>query len=109
MTDWFPRPGEISSAGGRARMTWVMFDFGGVICTPQPEQDLAALAGVAGVGVAEFWDAYWPSRRAYDAAALTAETFWQDVAGRLGTSFTRSRIGELVRLAIASWAHLRDR
>lgn len=87
-------------------MSWVMFDFGGVICTPQPEEDLAALAAVAGVSVADFWGAYWPSRRAYDAAELTAVTFWQDVAGRLDTSFTGTKIGELVRLDIASWAHL---
>lgn len=89
-------------------MTWVMFDFGGVICTPQPQQDLAALAGAAGVSAAQFWAAYWPSRRAYDAAGLTAETFWQDVAGRLGTSFSGAQIAELVRLDIASWAHLRE-
>jgi putative hydrolase of the HAD superfamily len=89
-------------------MSWVMFDFGGVICTPQPAEDLAALAAVAGVSVGEFWAAYWPSRRAYDEAALTAETYWQDVAGRLGTSLRAAQVNELVRLDIASWAHLRE-
>src|SRR5204862_2412628 len=38
----------------------------------------------------------------------SAETFWQDVAGRLGRSFTRAQIAELVRLDIASWSHLRE-
>jgi putative hydrolase of the HAD superfamily len=85
----------------------VMFDFGGVICTPQPQEDLAALAAVAGVSVADFRAAYWPGRRAYDEAALTATGYWQDVAGRLGVTFTGARIGELIRLDIASWAHLR--
>ena len=87
-------------------MSWVMFDFGGVICTPQPEQDLAALAACAGVSIAEFWDAYWPSRLAYDQAALTAAAFWHDVAGRLGTSFTGAQVSDLVRLDIVSWSHL---
>lgn len=87
-------------------MSWVMFDFGGVICTPQPDEDLAAMAAVAGVTVPEFWSAYWPGRPAYDAAELTAVTYWQGAASLLGTRFTTSQINELVQLDIASWAHL---
>jgi putative hydrolase of the HAD superfamily len=87
-------------------MSWVMFDFGGVICTPQPDEDLAAMAAVAGVTVPEFWSAYWPGRPAYDAAELTAVTYWQGIAALLGRSFSTAQIGELVRLDIASWAHL---
>lgn len=89
-------------------MTWVMFDYGGVICTPQPDRDVAALAAVAGVSVADFTSGYWPFRPAYDAADLTAEGYWQAVAGRLGRSFTRSQIAELARLDIASWSHMQQ-
>jgi putative hydrolase of the HAD superfamily len=90
-------------------MSWVLFDFGGVICTPQPDEDLAALAATAGpVSVADFRNAYWPSRIAYDLAALTAAQFWQDVARRLGQTFTPAQVGELIRLDIASWEHLRE-
>ena len=87
-------------------MTWVMFDYGGVICTPQPDDDLAALAAVAGMSIAEFGSGYWLFRPAYDAADLTAEGYWQAVAGHQGRSFTAGQIGELVRLDIASWSHL---
>src|SRR5215469_3250958 len=87
-------------------MSWVVFDFGGVIGTPQPEEDVAAMAVAAGVTTAEFGRAYWPPRFAYDIGELSAETFWQDVAGRLGRSFTRIQIAELVRLDVASWSHL---
>jgi putative hydrolase of the HAD superfamily len=89
-------------------VSWVMFDFGGVLCTPQPQEDLAALAAVAGVSIAELWNAYWPLRPAYDAADLTLVTYWQGVAGRLGRSFSEAQIGELSRLDVASWAHLRE-
>jgi putative hydrolase of the HAD superfamily len=98
----------MSFTGGKGNMSWVMFDFGGVICTPQPEQDLAALAACAGVSVAEFWAAYWSSRQAYDTAALSAVTYWQDVAGRLGTSFSDAQVAGLIRLDIVSWGHLRE-
>ena len=86
-------------------MSWVVFDFGGVIVTPQPEEDVAALAAAAGVTTAEFGLGYWPPRFAYDIGELSGETFWQDVAGRLGRSFTRPQIAELVALDIASWSH----
>ena len=89
-------------------MAWVMFDFGGVICTPQPEQDVAALAATAGTTAGEFAAAYWPSRRAYDAAALTTAAYWHDVARRLGTSFTAAQVAGLTRLDVASWQHLQD-
>ena len=71
-------------------MSWVVFDFGGVISTPQPEEDVAALAAAAAVCPAGFSRAYWPPRFAYDIGELSAETFWQDVAGRLGRSFSRA-------------------
>src|SRR5215472_12003796 len=87
-------------------MSWVVFDFGGVIGTQQPEEDVAAMAAAAGVTTAEFDRAYWPPRFAYDIGELSAETFWLDIADRLGRSFTRLQIAELIRLDIASWSHL---
>jgi putative hydrolase of the HAD superfamily len=93
-------------ATGGNGMSWVMFDYGGVICTPQPDADVAAMAAVAGVSVAQFASGYWPFRPGYDAADLTAEAYWQAVAGHVGGSVTGSQIAELVRLDIASWSHL---
>jgi putative hydrolase of the HAD superfamily len=107
VANWFPHPGISFNPGEGFSVLWVVFDFGGVICVPQPDADLAALAAAAGAAsVADFWAAYWPSRPAYDQALLTAAEFWQDVARRLGRSFTGPQIGELVRLDIASWMHL---
>jgi len=87
-------------------MSWVVFDFGGVIGRQQPEEDVAAMAAAAEVTAAEFDRAYWPPRFAYDIGELSAEIFWRDVADRLGRSFTRPQIAELIRLDIASWSHL---
>jgi putative hydrolase of the HAD superfamily len=87
-------------------MTWIMFDYGEVISRPQPQQDLAALAGVAGVTVARLHDAYWAPRPGYDSAELTAAAYWQDVGRRLGRSWDGDQIGELARLDVASWLHL---
>lgn len=88
--------------------TWVVFDYGGVICTPQPEGDVALLAAAAGVPVPDFQSAYWAYRLSWDRAELDGTTYWHKVAAALGLSFSMAQIAELTRLDIASWLHLRD-
>ncbi|MBO0775913.1 MAG: HAD family phosphatase, partial [Actinobacteria bacterium] len=69
-------------------MSWVVFDYGGVISQHQPAQDVARLARVAGCPVADFTAAYWAYRLAYDMADLDGGTYWQKVASALGRPFT---------------------
>ena len=92
----------------QARSTWVVFDYGGVICTPQPDGDVALLAAAAGVPVPDFQSAYWAYRLSWDRAELDGTTYWHKVAAALGLSFSMAQIAELTRLDIASWLHLRD-
>ena len=63
-----------------AGSTWVVFDYGGVICTPQPDEDVAALAAAVGVPVPDFQGPYWAYRLSYDRAELTGATYWHKVA-----------------------------
>lgn len=91
-----------------ARSTWVVFDYGGVICTPQPDADVAALAAAAGVPVPDFQGPYWAYRLSYDRAELDGTTYWHKVAAALGLSFPAPQVAELIRLDIASWLHLCD-
>ena len=88
-------------------MTWVLFDYGNVICEPQPERDVAALARAAGCPVADLLPPYWAYRLDYDRAALDVTSYWQQVAADLGGSFTDPQIAELSRLDAGSWLHLR--
>ena len=88
-------------------MTWVLFDYGNVICQPQPEQDIARLAEAAGCPVAELLPPYWAYRLDYDRAVLDVTSYWQQVAADLGGSFTEAQIAELSRLDAGSWLHLR--
>jgi putative hydrolase of the HAD superfamily len=89
-------------------MTWVLFDYGGVICQPQWEADVANLARAAGGSVPEFSEGYWAHRLAYDRADLDCVTYWQKVAAGMGRSFSAAEIAELTRLDIASWLHLQS-
>jgi len=90
-----------------SRATWVLFDYGGVICTPQPDSDVALLASAASVPVPVLRDGYWAHRLDYDRGELDAAAYWQKVAAGAGGSFSPARIAELVRLDVGSWLHLR--
>ncbi len=84
-----------------------MFDYGGVICSPQPEQDVAAMAAAVGSTVPEFRDAYWARRLSYDLAEFTAEQYWRAIAEQVrGPSLDRALTAELRSLDTASWMHL---
>ncbi len=87
-------------------MTWVLFDYGGVICHPQPEADRARLARASGGPAADFESAYWRYRLDYDRAALDVTAYWQRVAADLGRSYTDAEVAELSRLDTASWLTL---
>ncbi|MGP7997657.1 MAG: HAD family hydrolase [Streptosporangiaceae bacterium] len=87
-------------------MSWVLFDYGGVICYRQPEQDVARLAQAAGCTAAELLTPYWAYRLDYDRAALDVTSYWQHVAADLGRAFSEPQIAELSRLDARSWLHL---
>jgi putative hydrolase of the HAD superfamily len=87
-------------------MTWVLFDYGGVISQPQPEDCRARLVRASGGPAADFEAAYWRYRLDYDRAALDVTAYWQQVAADLGRSYSDTEIAELSRLDAASWMTL---
>jgi putative hydrolase of the HAD superfamily len=87
-------------------MTWVLFDYGGVICQPQPGRDVARMAAAVGCPVADLLVPYWAYRLDYDRATLDVTRYWQQVGADLGRSFTSPQIAELSRLDAGSWLHL---
>ena len=89
-------------------MTWVMFDYGGVVSHPPTQQDLAQLAAVAGAPVPALAEWYWTWRRAYDLAELDTPGYWRQVGLGLGRDYSDAEISELNRLDRASWLRLQE-
>ena len=87
-------------------MTWVLFDYGGVICELQSDADRARLASASGGPAADFEAAYWRYRLDYDRATLDVTAYWQQIAADLGCSYGDAEIAELNRLDCASWLTL---
>jgi putative hydrolase of the HAD superfamily len=84
-------------------VTWVMFDYGGVVSHPPTQQDLALLAGAAGAEIPALMEAYWRWRRAYDLAELDAPGYWRQVGHSLGRGYNDAEISELTRLDRSAW------
>ena len=87
-------------------MTWVMFDYGGVVSHPLGQDDLALMAAAADAEVPALLDAYWEWRRAYDLAELDAPGYWRQVGRSLGRGYGEAEIAELARLDRAAWLRL---
>jgi putative hydrolase of the HAD superfamily len=84
-------------------VTWILFDYAGVISHPQPTRVAATMAALLGAGPAEFDNAYWADRAAYDMATIDAATYWQGVAGRM---LTEETVEQLVEIDIDGWLHM---
>ena len=85
-------------------MTWLLCDYGEVLCEAPTEQDRARLATLAEWPPerGDFWAAYWLDRAAYDRADLTADQYWTRLLGH------RPAAGQVSRLTdadVAGWLH----
>ena len=86
----------------------LIFDYGGVLVTPQSEEDQAAMAALVGIPVERFHDLYWARRADYDSAGLTAEQYWQDIVGQAGMKLTDKKLEELINIDTTSWMQFDD-
>lgn len=85
-------------------MTWLLCDYGEVLCLPPSDADRAALAAAAQWEPAQgdFWAAYWADRVAYDRADLGVADYWARLLGRPPLP---DQLDDLVALDTAGWLH----
>jgi putative hydrolase of the HAD superfamily len=80
----------------------LLLDYAQVISIPQPADDIAGLAALAGLPTDEFTRRYWAHRRGYDRGG-SAAAYWGEV---LGVAPTADRLRRLVEHDTRSWLHL---
>ena len=62
------------------RLKAVIFDYGNVLCEPQRDSDLVAMAAECDLPHDQFTEGYWKWRLDYDRAALSPLEYWARVA-----------------------------
>ncbi|SDJ80462.1 HAD family hydrolase [Nonomuraea jiangxiensis] len=83
-------------------MTWIVFDYGGVLSLPQSESDADAMALAVEADPGAFKRGYWEHRLEFDRATLTPFAYWSAVLERPAT---QAEIARLVAMDVASWAY----
>ena len=83
----------------------IIFDYGNVLCEPQPEADVQAMADAVSMSLATFKSAYWRWRVAYDRADMEPADYWNRVVGR---GFGDDELKRLCDLDNRSWLHPRN-
>jgi putative hydrolase of the HAD superfamily len=87
-------------------MTWVIFDFAGVIGQHQPQKDQEAMVAAAGTASPDsFWAEYWSHREGYDAGRVSAVDYWERVLAGSAGKVSPEGITALIKLDVASWLH----
>lgn len=84
----------------------IIFDYGNVLCDPQPPEDIRAMAAAVNLPPDEFTTLYWRNREAYDRAEMDPGQYWSGLAGR---QLDPAQIKELVDLDNRSWTHPREK
>ncbi|MEV7008111.1 HAD-IA family hydrolase [Streptosporangium sp. NPDC051022] len=84
--------------------TWMLLDYGKVISLPQPAEDMAAMAALAGRDPDVFHGRYWHHRKSYD-GGRASHLYWGDVLER-ELSPDDPVVAELDAADVASWSHL---
>jgi putative hydrolase of the HAD superfamily len=87
------------------RVQGVIFDYGNVLCARQPAQDVDTMAALFDSSPAAFEEAYWERRDVFDAAGVTPEKYWGEIARVLGAQLTPALLGEAIELDNESWSH----
>jgi putative hydrolase of the HAD superfamily len=82
----------------------VIFDYGNVLSRPQTMDDMAAMAGVAGIAAADMHRLYWQFRPAFDRGDLDEPSYWSALANGAGRDFTGEQLREIIRLDNESWS-----
>ncbi len=80
----------------------VIFDYGLVLCNPQPKAEVAAMASLLQMDFHRFHDASWRYRLAYDQADIDPASYWNAVAQRV---LSPREIEQLIDIDSRSWTH----
>lgn len=81
-------------------MRAVIFDYGNVLCQPQHDSEIGAMAAILKLPRERFETMYWQHRLDYDEAKLEAAEYWNNFA-----PVTAAEIEQLNRLDGASWTY----
>ena len=95
--------GNVTIVSVRVSPTFVIFDYGNVLCQSQPAADTQVMASILNLPPSQFTELYWRSRIEYDAGLLEPSAYWNTLAG--SRTLTPEQIATLTETDGRSWSH----
>jgi len=84
----------------------IIFDYGNVLCEPQPAEDVLAMAALVDMTPDKFTELYWQDRVPYDRDDMKPDEYWIRLAGR---QLDAAMVSRLTELDNKSWTHPREK
>lgn len=82
----------------------VIFDFGGVLCFPPTDEQIASAAARCGLSVPTFLNAFWLHRVEYDAGRLGPREYWEQIATANRIHIDEAWMNDMRRREIDFWS-----
>ena len=86
-------------------MKAVIFDYGEVLCTPDPVAHQRLLS-LTGLDREPFDRLYWRDRHDYDLGRFDGRAYWARFARDAGRTFTPAEIDALIATDVVMWTHV---
>mgnify|MGYP000848235769 CR=1 FL=1 len=83
----------------------VIFDYGGVLCTLPPDEQVRELAAMCRLDYDVFLRGFWAARHAYDRGDVTAREYWTGIGAPGGQSYTDEEVARFARADTMFWLH----
>ena len=93
---------------GSIKIRALILDYGGVISTPQNDDNVKNMFKIIGGDETAFKDIYLKKRDDYDGGHLSGEEYWLSIFNHLGLEKNRSQISGLIQEDIYSWTHINE-
>jgi putative hydrolase of the HAD superfamily len=84
--------------------TAIIFDYGNVLCGPQPQSELQGMARILDMPEDAFLPIYWRYRLPYDEARMDANSYWNQVASDCERTVNAEQIRALTQHDVQSWS-----
>ncbi len=82
----------------------VLFDYGNVLCMPQLESDVEAMAECLQLELNRFKTLYWQLRDEYDVGSLDGTNYWTKIAKKGGQEIREEQLKIVIELDNVGWS-----
>lgn len=87
-----------------SRYKAILFDYGNVLCMPQLESDVVAMAECLKIELNRFKTLYWQHRDEYDVGTYDGRRYWTMIAEHAGAPIDDAQLAKVIEYDNVGWS-----